>query len=181
MTPTQVALLSIQIGLVLVGMSFLVGWLIRAKQEKYKYKLYAIRDELIYLVATEELAESSMVFKVLYSTINQTISEVHDVDRWSFIRASTRARSALEHAEIEVLVREICSAPRPVINTALAFFDTMQYIVKANSPLTKFCIGCLRLFRNRSAGLSRWLELFLPKEQYETYRYFRHLSAECHP
>jgi hypothetical protein len=122
-----------------------------------------------------------MTFKVLYPTINDIISEVHEIDRWSFIRATTRARTALEHAQMERLIREICEADSSVLTLASRFFDTMQYIVKANSPFTKLCIGCLRLFKNRSSFLSGWLESFVPKEVYETYSYFRRLSTQCHP
>jgi hypothetical protein len=140
-----------------------------------------VRDELIYLVATQQLSQDSIIFKVLYRTVNDIISEVHEVDRWSFIRASTRARTALEQAHIERLIGEILEADPSVLRLALRFFDTMQYIVKANSPFTKLCIGCLRLFSNRNSLLAGWLEHLSPKEAYETYRYFRHLSTECHP
>jgi hypothetical protein len=180
MTATQIALVTIQVGLVVFVLAFLLTWLLRARQEKYKYKLYAIRDELIYLVATDQLAENSTIFQVLYSTVNSVIAEVHDVDRWSFIRASTRAKTALENAHISLLIHEICEAPLPVVRVAANFFDTMQYIVKANSPFTKFCIACLRLLKNRTPAWSSWLEFLLPKEQFENYRYFRNLSNACH-
>lgn len=178
MSNTQIALLAVEVIIALVVTLVLANWLMNTRQERYKFKLYAVRDQLIYLVSTGELSEDSFLFKLLYTTVNRTIAEVHGVDRWSFIRAATTARTALQEAQASKFLQEVLAAPPPVRMVAGSFIDTMVYIVKANSPFTKLCIFCVLLLKSGQELVKR--PSFVPKEQFENYRYFGKLSHEYH-
>lgn len=179
MTNLQAALLAIEVSILLLVMLVLVSKLFDAKQERYKFRLYAIRDQLIYLVSTGELAEESFLFQLLYTTINATIAEVRGVDRWSFIRAATTARTALEQAKINTFLHELLGASPAVRKVAGDFIDTMLEIVKANSPFTKLCVYFLRRFKQGQDAFKK-RPSFMPKEQYENYRCFGKLSHDYH-
>ena len=57
MSTAQKFLIILQIGGFLIVLAYLVFHLYRAKQEAHKYKLYALRDQILFLVATKELKE----------------------------------------------------------------------------------------------------------------------------
>jgi len=178
MSNSQIALLAIEVIIALVVMLVLTHWLLNTRQEKYKFKLYEVRDQLIYLVATNELSEDSFLFRLLYTTINRMIAEVHDVDRWSFIRAATTARTALQEAHVSRFIQEVLAASPQARQVTGVFIDTLLDIVKANSPFTKLCIRSVLLFKKGQELVKR--PSFIPKEQFENYRYFGNLSHEYH-
>ena len=170
-------ILSLAVGL------FLFSRLVEARQEKYKFRLYAIRDKLIFLVSVNQLAEDSFLFRLLYRAVNTSISQINDLDRWTFIKAVTAARSEFQEVGVQIIKSEINAAPPQVKAVVYEFLDTMICILKANSPFTKLCLLCFRLFKNRqvvaSESLGR-LKNLVPKEQYESYQYFESLGGDGH-
>jgi hypothetical protein len=185
MTNTQIGLLTLQVILSLTVLVFLVIRLLKVRQEKYSYKLYALRDELIYLVAAGELREDSFMFKVFYKVINQSISDIEDLTRWSFVKASIKAKTTLQQQSIQKLLQEIGEASPAVHEVVDNFFDTMVAIFKANSPFTALCVDIGRwakdshkvVFSLINFGVNLGNRL-IPVERYETYRFFEKYAEQ---
>lgn len=109
-----------------------------------KYKLYRVRDNLIYLVATNKIQESDLVFQQFYKAVNCFIDANDRINHGSFIAAAEKARSkGLDPAE-ERNFREIRTALRkmgPEVNEAAnAFYVTILGILIENSLLLRLIV-----------------------------------------
>ena len=60
-----------------------------------KYKLYAVRDNLIYLVATNKLKEDDFVFQRFYKAVNYFIDANDKINLHHFVSAVEKAAKAL--------------------------------------------------------------------------------------
>jgi hypothetical protein len=152
----------------------------RAKQEKHKYRLYALRDKILLLVARRKIDEDSLIFKVFYDVLIKTICEVKQVKLWSIAHASVTAKSALQEERSEQLKTEMIGASPEVKEFVVDFYQTMMEIAVANSPLLVLFI---RLANHSDSIVSkvglliRRLRLFLNEtQQYDVYRYFEKQS-----
>jgi hypothetical protein len=191
MTNTQGWLLALQ-GIVTVVAAVYFGYeLLKARQQRLRYELYDVRDELIYLVATDALRQDGYLFSVFYKAITRSINEIQDLTLWSFVKASITAKSALEKEAAQRLRDEITAASPEVQRVVVKFAQTMVHIVLANSP---FFVVFLRLVKlshhwsesswkaSRAVGnLLLWRLLPGARERYTTYKYFDSFYDHDHP
>lgn len=72
-----------------------------------KYKLYAVRDNLIYLVATNKLKEDDFVFQRFYKAVNYFIDANDKINLHHFVSAAEKARrKGIDPAEEKKLQRD---------------------------------------------------------------------------
>src|ERR1035438_8758695 len=88
MTTQQIGLLAIQLIVSLSVMASIGVLLLQNHEAKQKYKLYAVRDRLLYLAVTGKLAQTDMLFKVFYRAMNVYAARVEDLSFFSFVKAS---------------------------------------------------------------------------------------------
>ncbi len=176
MNNTQVGLLWLQAIASVTVISFLAFEWFKGREARHKYKLYAIRDELLYLVVSQKLSQEDFLFKLFYRVINRSINEIKHLTFWSFIRASMTAKSELEKETTAGLQGEIQRAPEEVRKVIAHLCVTMMEIMLANSlslflavEVAKRCRGLLSKIQHGSKFLAKTLP------QYETYRYFEGL------
>ena len=173
----QVVLLVLQAVACVSILSYLAFNLLKAREEGQKYKLYSLRDRLLFFVASGELAEGNLVFKVFYQALNASIAELKTVNIFSLLRASRRARRALEKEERETLVGAINRSSTTVQEWVNEFTNVMMQIVVSNSfwlkvllIAAKHCHDLLHKTRTRFS---------LSSSTYDTYRYFEALHASA--
>ncbi|OFV98894.1 MAG: hypothetical protein A3H28_08620 [Acidobacteria bacterium RIFCSPLOWO2_02_FULL_61_28] len=179
MTADQKFLLGLQIAMSGIAILVLCAESIKAREMRHKYRLYAVRDKLIYLVAGGQLDETHFLFRVFYGATNRCIREVKELSLISFARASMTARTDLQNQVTEKVITEIEMAPeetRAVIND---FFVAMMEIAIANNWLLVLIIKLAEHGDKWIRNVDRWLcisRLFPPlRQQYDTYRYFETL------
>ena len=173
MTSAQKLLLFLQATMSLVVLGYVSYQLIKARQENHKYKLYALRDRLLFLMATNKLEEDSLIFQIFYGTLVTSIKEIKDLSLWNIAKASVAARDALQ-GQREPLRIELDATSSEVKEFVMDFYHTMMGIAVANSPLLVLFI---RLANHEAVlQIGRYItkfQIFIrERQQYEAYRYF---------
>jgi len=173
----QVVLLALQAVACASVLGYLGFNLLKAREEGQKYKLYSLRDRLLFLVASGQLQEGSLIFKVFYKALNASIAELKDVNIYSLVRASRRARKALENEKREALIGAINRSSADVQGWVGELTLVMMEIVLSNSlwlkillVATKYCHDQLHSLRSRFS---------LSSSAYDTYRYFEGLHGSA--
>lgn len=181
MTTEQACLLLVQAGTSLSVLFFLAILVIRSREERNKFKLFALRDRLVYLVAAGALSDRSLVFRVFYNALNASIAEVRELTLFSVMSASKKVRSAIERERRERFREDIARSTPEVQEFASAFFSTMMGIILSSSlclrailVLAHHGLRCIS-FMDKCLHLS-WL-FSSARQEYETYRYFEQWAS----
>ena len=171
-----------QIGLVILAFAawvpvtlYLISALLRSREEKHKFRLYALRDKLVYLVASEKIYEKDFLFRVFYGALNSSIAEIHTVTIASLIKASIEAKTAIQKESSEKLLREVEKAAPEVKEFTDDMFATLREIMIANSPLLVFLLRTHHKFGGLASSFKRRLLTKDACETYATYKYFEQM------
>ena len=178
MTTTQTGLLIIQGIISAIVALYVAVECFKGKREKQRYQLYAVRDKLLYLEATGKFSDTRPLFSLFYHAIDKSIGEVKDLTFVSFLKASLRAKSALEQEKIASLRQQINNAG-PEVQEFVGFFGkTMMQIMVTNSLFVALAI------RAGSTGKQAWdatlgrTRIFTNQEKkIETYLYFKNFQC----
>jgi hypothetical protein len=112
-----------------------------AQSKQNKYKLFKVRDDLIYLVARKIIAEDDIVFQEFYGMINIFIMHLDKFTISSFIRASIDAKKDLEREErINQLMSALHKSNPDAIRVVDNMFKTILNIMIDNSTILKWII-----------------------------------------
>jgi nitrogen fixation/metabolism regulation signal transduction histidine kinase len=159
----------------------LVRYLLKAREEKQKYRLFALRDRLIYLVAKGSLSEGSLLFKVFSTAINRSIGETSELTVFSLVNASLSAKTALQKEKQENIRGAIARSNDEVRAFVDDFSEVMMAIVLSNSPslyatllVVRKCGKAIKTIKSFAATPQRlW-------QKYDTYRYFEQMHEFAH-
>ena len=179
MSPDQKFLLGLQITISGIAILVVCAENLKAREMRHKYRLYAVRDKLIYLVASGALDERHILFRVFYMATNRCIQEVKELTLISFARASLVAKTELQKQANEKVFEEIEAANEETKRAVNDFFVAMMEIAIANNWLLVLIIKLAEHGDKWIRNVDRWLcisRLFPPlRQQYDTYRYFETL------
>ena len=180
MTDQQLALLILQLVCSTVVLLYIASIRWKAREEQYKFRLYALRDKLIYLVSSGQLAENSLIFKVFYGALTKSIGEIDRVTLYSLVRASISAKTAIEQEKRERLQHAVDNASPQTREFVFEFAEAMMKIMIANSPALNLmllvghrCGSVLKFLRNHTIGQIRTRS----EEVYYSYRYFEKMHS----
>lgn len=180
MTPQQIGLLVLQAIAWVFVLSFIGILMFRSREDRHRYKLYALRDRLLYLAASGKLSQDSLVFRAFYAAVTASISEVRSLTLYSFIRASVTAKSAIQKERSDLLKAEIDHSTSEIKAFVDNFAEAMMEITIANSPILRVLLfsfaRCGRLIRQ----VRQWIAFPQTYEAYQTYRYFEEMHASTH-
>lgn len=182
MTPEQIILLVIQFCVSATVLLLIAGRAASEREQKHAYRLYALRDRLLYLKATDQLRESDLLFKVFYNAITNSISELGKVTLYALIKASLAAKSALEKEKSEKLSAAIRASNSDVRQFVVDFAETMMGIMKSNSP-TLYCMLFVGYWCGALFKAMRDIHPPFPaetRETYHAYEYFKNIYALAH-
>ncbi len=145
-----------------------------------KYKLYAIRDRLIYLVASRQIREDDPVLAYFYNSITFVIKNTEVLNLRSLVKALSDLRAnGLNPADVDMLESlncELQKKPKDLAEVVAEFYQTVLQILLENSlimralarhpwlPQTALVVkGCL----------SAAFKLFPPFIAYKFYKEYR--------
>jgi hypothetical protein len=182
MTFTQKSLLITQAVLSTILVAYLAWHAWRVRLEKSRYKLYAFRDDLIYLAATHKIDQDSQLFKTFYEVSNLFILNIKELNLSNVIKASLKTKKTLEHRmSVDVLIQELQRSDPEVQERFMKFFRAMVEILLDNSLWLKLLVLTLGIARNTAKSLDRLVgvstRLSKQKEIYEAYTYFNDLNG----
>ena len=182
MTITQKSLLITQLILSAILVGYLLWHAWRVRLEKSRYKLYAFRDDLIYLAATHKIEQDSQLFRTFYEISNVFILNIKELKISNIIKASLKTKETLEHKmSVEVLIEQLQRSDPEVQERFIKFFKAMVEILLDNSLWLKLLVWTLRTARNTARRLDRLsgasTRFSKQKEIYEAYSYFNDLNG----
>jgi len=179
MTSQQVGLLAIQLVMSLGVLSFLGVLLLHNHESKQKYRLFAVRDRLLFLAATDAISEKDMVFKVFYRAMNTYIKELDSVTIVSYMRASTAVKTELEKENLKRLSESLQRADPAVQAVVNDFFHVVMDALRYNSPMLSVLLVLARHCTRLWAVMRKLPRVQLPI--YETYRYYESTRVSMIP
>src|SRR5262249_28850500 len=138
-------------GILLVSLYFTHRSTARHAAKAQKYRLFKVRDDLVYLVATKQLACDEPVFAMTYGAVNSFLQDVSRISLTSFVRALERAKqNGLDPATdeaVERLQRELESKPPEVQRVVLSFYHSIVVILYQNSRVLRLLLRSEQLLR----------------------------------
>lgn len=177
MTHQQIGLIVLAFAAWLPVSITLIAALLRSREERHKFKLYALRDDLVYLVASGKLAENGHLFQLFYGALTSSIEEIHRVTVSNLINASIEAKNALQKEGFDKFVHEVEHASPEVREFVNKMFFVMRGIMVANSPLLVFLLRSRSNFGKFAIRLKRQLLTKDACETYDAYRYFERMPT----
>jgi len=177
MTHQQVGLIVLAFAAWVPVSMTLIAALLRSREEKHKFKLYALRDDLLYLVASQKISEDCHLFRVFYGALTSSIGEIHKLTVASLISASIEAKNALQKEGFDKFVHEIEGASPEVREFVNKMFFVMRGIMVANSPLLVFILRVRSSFGKFAIRLKHRLLTKDACETYDAYRYYERMPV----
>ena len=183
MTQQQIVLLALQLigslGIVL----YLLNAMLQAREEKHKYRLYALRDRLISLVADGKLSEKNLLFKTFYEALVTSIGLTSKLTVYGLIQASLAAKNAIQKQKDDRLQDAIDHAEPAVRSFVNDFASVMMDIMMKNSTALRVTLLVLhhsgKFFRSLRI-MKRSIVPSRGREIYESYRYFERMQSAAH-
>jgi hypothetical protein len=175
MTHQQIGIVALVFAAWVPVTAFLVVALLRSREEKHKFKLYALRDDLLYLVASGKISEGDFLFRLFYGALNSSISAIHTLTVASLINASIEAKTALAKESRERLLYAIERASPEVREFTNEMFQALREIMISNSPLLVFLLKAHHKLGGLATRVKRQLLTKDACETYDTYKYFERM------
>lgn len=110
----------------------------KADAQIQKYRLYEIRDKLIWLVAEDKLSEESSVFQFFYRSVDFLIRHTDQLNLKSVVGALREAENrglspSTQNEEFERMQNWLERARPEVRDVVARFYETMIHILVENS------------------------------------------------
>lgn len=109
------------------------------KRMTYAYPLYAVRDKLVWLVASGKLQESDFLFQFFYKSVNIFIQNKDFFTLQRLINVIEDVRSKgydpSQEQDLKKIQRELATADQEVKDAVNSFYKAVLYLFVLNSPL----------------------------------------------
>jgi len=126
-----------------------------------KYKLFAVRDNLIFLVAAKKIEPEDWLFSIVYSSVTRLLHDIKLINLRDFVSTIARARSEgqdpAEHELAERIGREVHNRPPEVQEVVVEFYQAVIAILLANSLLLRLSVRAAPLVR-LITRIRRWFD-----------------------
>ena len=136
-----------------------------------QFKLYHLRDRLIRLVAEDKIKKEDDCFKIIYSTINSSITYIHIFTFRNLVKAASNTDGKLKK-EIELLVTDILDRDNELRRIFIEYFDVITHaLIKSNHFLQAYIFSRKYIFHFKSNNKRRKYLKRVPiiKKQVESY------------
>lgn len=157
-----------------------VGPLHRERLRVSRYKLFAVRDELVLLVAEKKISEDDDVFRFLYDTINRLIPHTKPLTLWDLVEGlnATQLARARDDDELRRRIKKsVDHSDMAVRKVARKFFAVLAEILLDSSILIKASAATtylgLKVFHSFAANC-RTVLASLCKTQLDAYEYHKY-------
>lgn len=106
-----------------------------------KYRLFAVRDKFVQLVAGDELKEDSWIFQTFYRSINRIVTHQHEFTLFKLLQVIKNETSPADSQEFnDKLIMELRASSTGARKAVLHFYMAMTEIIIANSIIFKTTI-----------------------------------------
>lgn len=129
-----------------------LGPLRRERRKSYRYRLFAVRDQLILLVAQGRLKEDDPLFQALYGAVNYLIPRAKPLSLHDFVRA-WRAIPSSQGSELEALVARMKS-DETLRQVGINFFRAVGSILLDVSITVRVAV----IIMAKAEFFRRWVE-----------------------
>ncbi|EHH2475277.1 hypothetical protein H8F06_11740 [Vibrio fluvialis] len=150
--------------LALTVLLFLYGLKRKAYQKQMMYKMYAVRDELVFLVAQDKIQENSRVFQYYYKRVNLLLQQAPNIGLDDMVNQllSSRKNSKLDLEQTKQEVEELlklkeleCEEVRAVVQD---YYEVSKDMILAHSSY----INLLFVIFVKGGLLKHYLKRFVP-------------------
>ena len=135
-----------------------------------RYKFYRVRDDLVYLVATEKLKEDDLIFRTFYEAANYYIGAIDTLTLSRFVTAMVEARKkGLDPADkkkVEEILTALHSKDKEVVDAVTVFFRAVISILVENSLMLRVFLK----FRFLAWLLDRFAEITMKIKAHSIHR-----------
>lgn len=127
--------------LIVIELYYLFGSYLHKRENlitKNRFRLFAVRDRFVYLVASSKLEEDQIVYRFFVSFINVLISETHIINLRLFLKVFGRITEKKLEKEQNVLNKALEEASqkgnKEIVDAILDFWKSLLEILVDNSP-----------------------------------------------
>jgi len=146
----------------------------RAKQDQNRYRFYAFRDDLIYLVGKGSLKEQDFLFQEFYQMVNRVVNKT---DRLTFKNLILAIGSDLkDEKKLEKIRTELRKAPADVREAIYNYSTAIILAFHCNSLIFKILFGLFE-FSETSKRIMRSLKGLIPLKFLDAYRIEKNLTT----
>lgn len=157
----------------------------KGRQDDNRYKLYKIRDDLIYLIAKGSISENDFIYQTFYEMTNTYINQIHKFNLRQINKAMQEAKEKGYLKEIQEFTQKIISElntkDSEVKHVVIQFFVTMLEILRRNSLALRILIRYMVIYRLARAmfkKLSPLERVFVDQEAaYQNYKIHNDIYA----
>lgn len=160
------------------------------RRDHLRYKLFAVRDQLIRLVAQKELAEDDFTFQEFYSMVNISIKHIDAFTLREITRVARQHRHTLEQEEnFDKLIDELDHKTGDVKLVVNRFFLTMIEILIAKSIFLRILRRLFSIFRTQRTNefyeaskpntrIPKYSNVFIERsESYQAFNFYQNYPA----
>ena len=122
--------------------------------DRDRYKLFALRDRLYWLVIKKEVAETDYAYKMIYWTINSIVADVTKFTIYDYAKSFVRESRSLETSEYrDAFLAALQDAPEVLQQVAVDFYQTSLDIMWRNSLELRLLVAIRNAVRRMGARL----------------------------
>jgi hypothetical protein len=137
-----------------------------------KYRLFAVRDDLLMLVAEGKLSEDSRAFKRYYESINFLVNNTNYLTLGTLISALMAAKKkGLDPSDEDVEIKRELERNRDLAKWLMSFYRELMAIIRDNSLFLRTLLLCRGFLPKRKEPPSH-----LPAVQRKAWEFYRDYS-----
>lgn len=151
-------------------------------RDKARFKLAAVRDELVYLAASGQLSVDGPVFKHYFSQVDRMLRLDHPVGLDEVVRALFKTSPTdLDRAiketrkRIDRVLASQEAQSDEVRGVLAAYYDSLRFSLVANSSIVKFAMLPVHIVGDRAKALQR---AYLPQRAADAAKVYDFVDEE---
>ena len=145
------------------------------RRKAARYPLFAVRDQLVLLVAEQNVSEDDPTFKFLYQNVSHLIPQVKPLTLRAIIEALETSTLRLENHSDQEVLDSLHQSNKEIRKVAEQFFDALLYILFARS----WFVWLSAHGTHSSFALASTCRKFLSRlfqKQSEAYRWYQRIN-----
>lgn len=146
----------------------------RTKQDQNRYRFYAFRDELIYLVGKGSLDEKGFLFQEFYRMVNRVVNKTHHLNFKNLILAL--GSDLKDEQSVGKIKAELIKAHPDVQEAIFNYCKAITMAFHCNSLAFKILFGIFEVSESSKKFL-RALKRLIPSKFLDAYRIEKNLTT----
>jgi len=158
----------------LAGLIAMIPFYKQVKRDANRYKFYAFRDKLLWLVALKKIKENDFLFKEFYGMANRVVNNTH---RFTFSNFIKSIKASLREEETSRKLEDaLRNADPEVQEVILGYFEAVILTLRSNSLIFRFLIWSFNL-SNFGKSIIRLIKSFVPTTIKDAYYIEKNINS----